>query len=425
MIVGDWRAPLLVGTLLRVAAWVPGLWNQSWVEVDTRSYWALSSDGLAGYGATEGQLYHWGLMRPPGYPAILAVLRAFGDSYAVVALLQILFGVTALVLTYHLARRLAGERVAVLAAWWLALSPMQIVHSSTLLTEIPFSVFLLAALLLVAPLVEGDVIEHWRWAGAGLLVGLATLVRPIALYLPLVVLAVMAFSRLPRRFAISGLLFVAGFAVPVSGWMVRNHKVTGVVILSTIEGINLAYYRAAGAVAVEENVPVRVAREQMASLVQAESDPLMNPAELSRVAARVGIRKIMRHPSGYAYSAARGLAYTLVGPARSYFVERFRGTPVEVLTLPVVAASAVSAILMTIGSIVGVLAWARAHEWRKLLLIAVPLLYMLLIAAGQEAWARFRVPVEPLLAILAAVGLMHLWTWLGRRRRRWASGAAR
>jgi 4-amino-4-deoxy-L-arabinose transferase-like glycosyltransferase len=409
MILREWRGPLLVGAVLRVLAWSAGLWSAGWIQTDTQQYWSLASYGMAGYNASSGWLYNWGLMRPPGYPAILATLRMINNTYAGVSLMQVGFGLAAIALTYALASRVTGKRAATLAAWWLALSPIHIIDSSILLTEIPFSVFLLIAVFLLAPIVERDSLEGWRWSASGFALGMATLIRPVAFYLPLAVLFVMALSRLRRRLLVPALLFLIAFALPVGGWLARNYRVTGVATISTIQGINLAYYRAAGAMAVEDKISIGEAQQRMLNLIASEGGAGLNLAERAQVETRVGLREIFRHPWGYMYTAVRGLAYTLVGPARSHFVERLRGTSLEFLTPPLVAASAASAILLSIGSMIGALAWFRAREWRKLLLLGLPLAYFLLVGSGHEAWARFRVPLEPLMVIFAAVGALYIY----------------
>ena len=402
-----WRGPLLVGGLLRLLAWSAGLWSGAWVQTDTGQYWHLASNGMAGYNADGGWLYTWGLMRPPGYPAILATLRMIDNTYAGVSLMQVGFGLGALALTYALASRTSGTRAATLATWWLALSPIHIIDSSVLLTEVPFSVFLLISILLLAPIVDRDSLQRWRWPASGLALGIATLIRPIAFYLPLLILLVMGLSKLRRRLLIPALLFLIAFALPVGGWLARNYKVTGVATISTIQGINLAYYRAAGAIAAQDQISVDEAQERMLDLVVSEGGPGLNPAQRARVEARVGLREILRHPRGYVQTAVRGTAYTLAGPARSRFVERLRGTGVEFMIPALVVASGASAILLSIASTIGAIAWLRAREWRRLLLIGLPLAYLLVIAAGHEAWARFRVPLEPMMTILAAVGVLY------------------
>lgn len=399
---------MFVGALLRVGAWSAGIWNGSWILTDTHQYWALSSDGLAGYRATDGWLYVWGLVRPPGYPAILWLLRQVSDGFGSVALLQIGFGVAAIVVTYGLASRIASRAEAAVAAWWVALSPIHVVFTSVLLTEVPFSVFLLTAVLLMSPLVGSLGIERWRWAGAGLAVGLATLIRPIALYLPVVVIAAVAISRVRARLALPMIVFLLAFAIPVSAWIARNHHATGIATVSTIEGFNLAYYRAAGAMAAQERIPVDRARRQILAMVEADREPGMNPAELSRVQARVGIRVILDHPIGFVFSSAKGLALTLLGPARSHFIRRFQDSPAAGLTPLLAAGSLVSALAMLIAGAGGACSLIFAREWRKLVLLGVPLLYLLAIGSGQESWARFRLPIEPLLATLAAIGVVHV-----------------
>jgi hypothetical protein len=111
----------------------------------------------------------------------------------------------------------------------------------------------------------------------------------------------MVVSRLRSRLLLPALLFLAAFALPVEGWLVRNYRMTGVVTISTIQGINLAYYRAAGAIAAQDRISVDEAQQQMLHLVALEGGAGLNPAERARVEGRVGLREIARHPWGYIY----------------------------------------------------------------------------------------------------------------------------
>lgn len=43
------------------------------------------------------------------------------------------------------------------------------------------------------------------------------------------------------------------------------------------------------------------------------------------------------------------------------------------------------------------------------LLLGLPLAYFLLMGSGHEAWARFRVLLEPLMVVFAAVGLLSIY----------------
>ena len=135
------------------------------------------------------------------------------------------------------------------------------------------------------------------------------------------------------------------FAVPVGGWIARNYAVTGVATISTIQGFNLAYYRAAGSIAAEEHVPIDEARQRVDAVVRSETEPGMNLGDLSRVQARVGIREILDHPLGYLYTSARGLAYMLLGAAHSPVIELNRAVAVAMRDGPQAGLALVDAIL--------------------------------------------------------------------------------
>jgi hypothetical protein len=69
---------------------------------------------------------------------------------------------------------------------------------------------------------------------------------------------------------------------------------------------------------------------------------------------------------------------------------------------------------MALFATVGVWHLIRRRAWAPLLLLGLPLAYLLLIGSGQESEGRFRVPLAPMIAILAAVGV----TWLVDLRRK-------
>lgn len=405
-----WVGPVVVGALARIGVWALGLSRQTYLSRDTHGYWSLSEDLVSAYDGTNPALLETALLRSPGYPAILSFFRAVGDSYATAALLQSLVGVGAVFLTYQLALRLAGASVATVAAWWVAVDPLLVVQSSVLLTETAFSVLVLAALVPLTPLARttpGN-LAPWRWATAGLLVAAATFVRPISLYLPILVLLVGLFVGLlhhRRRLIYCTLVFLVSFALPVGAWFFHNSSLTGVPTFSTVQGVNLALYRAVGAMIHEEGVPRNEARSEMRRLVEAETTPQMNPAEVAAIQSRVGIREILERPGGYVISATRGSIYTLFGPGRADIRERLSTGRWAAIATPLVILSITSALGMALCAAVGVWHLIRRRAWTPLLLLGVPLAYLLVIGSGQESEARFRVPLTPMIAILAGIGL--------------------
>jgi 4-amino-4-deoxy-L-arabinose transferase-like glycosyltransferase len=407
-----WLFPVITAAILRVGVWAVGLAEGSYLSPDSTIYWQISGDLFRTYSATEGALFDLALLRPPGYPAILAFFRSAANDLPTVVLLLCLVAVATVFLTYQIALRITGAKAAAIAAWWLALSPLHVVESSFLLSEISFSLFILAAIVSLSSSRDRPVRERSlaSWVGAGLLVAAATFIRPIALYLPILVLLLGVIASKARHCQLlTGVLaFVAAFSLPIAVWLGHNHAKSGVVTFSTVQGINLALYRAVGAMMEEDGLSLREARGEMRRLVASATTPGMNVAEVSEVQAAVGIREILERPSGYVESAIKGLGRTLVGPGRADIERRFVESSLPYLVLPLTVASFISAMAMALLALWGLVHALRNHDWNLLTLVGLPLFYLLLVGSGQEADSRFRMPIEPLFAIFAASGLANV-----------------
>jgi 4-amino-4-deoxy-L-arabinose transferase-like glycosyltransferase len=399
---------LVVAGLLRVAAWALGLAHpHSFGGGDTPDYWLLASDPLGTYGARDGLEFEVGLRRPPGYPVLLWIQLTLGGGWIGAALIQTGFGIAAVALTLELGRRLVGEAGAAVAAWWIALDPLHVIESSILLTEIPFSVaLLLASLGAWKALVTPGPSVRW-WAATGAMLGLATLVRPIAFYLPplaALILALAGGRRLGARSAVLGAAIVlVAYAAVAGAWVARNQAASGVATISTIQGTNLAMYRAPGALHEGRNVPVAESRSRIAALVDARLPADANPARRAKVEERVGFGEILGEPIGYAISAGKGLFRTLFGPGGSHIAERVRGAPgAHVMGLALTLLSAASAVTASVLMLFGFGAALRRRAWLLLALVGLPVLYLLLVGSGHEAYSRFRLQMLPFVLIISA-----------------------
>lgn len=179
---------------------------------------------------------------PVGYPAFLAaVMGVFGRSVLACKLANVLLSGLCLWLVYRWSRQRWPDQplAAAGAVTLLALYPNQIAHSGILLTEPLFT-----ALLLGMCVVAGAGRSVWHVVGAGLLAGIATLVKTQTLLLAPVLLLLLWTSR--WRFAdlrtATGLVVVATAAMllTIGPWTWRNHQVFGAFIpVSTNGGMSL------------------------------------------------------------------------------------------------------------------------------------------------------------------------------------------
>ena len=189
--------------------------------LDSSSYARPAYDLLDGAGLTTG------LKRPIGYPLLLAgVLAAFGPDLTAVSAVQHALGVVTVGLTYLLGRACFSRWVGFGAAAAIAVSSPQLSLEHTVLSEALFTMLLIALTLVLIRATRAS--GHGPAIVAGVLLGLAALVKPVGqAMLPLA----LAFAALRpgtlRRRVLSAALLTATFAAIVLPWMGRNLAVHG------------------------------------------------------------------------------------------------------------------------------------------------------------------------------------------------------
>ena len=180
-----------------------------------------------------------GLHYPPGYSLFLAAILAVTDgSTAAAMFVQHLLGLAAGVLVYLIGRRLFGPLVGLVAALLTVLDAELALYEHMVMTETLFTCLLVGAIGL---LVFGVARYPWQAAfGFGLLLGLATLVRPVGLSLPLVLLVVPAAVSFGKRLRLTGVA-VAGAAMILLPVMLWNACTYGLFGLTTSLQRNMLY----------------------------------------------------------------------------------------------------------------------------------------------------------------------------------------
>lgn len=220
---------LLVALALRVAAVLL-------IEVDPRARWSFDMswyDGVArrllagfGYvGVDWAPTAQW----PPGYPLLLsAVYRLLGPSLMAAKLANALLGTATVFLAYRIACEIVRPGVGLVAAAIMALFPGDVLFSPPILSEPLFAALFCAVLWIFLRWTNRGVSSLSAWFAFGLLLGVATLVRGIALVvLPIFSLAWLAGgTSLRRTLGYSGVA-AAGLVIALLPWTVRNHLQLG------------------------------------------------------------------------------------------------------------------------------------------------------------------------------------------------------
>ncbi len=181
---------------------------------------------------------------PVGYSAFLSVFyRIVGAGPRVGPIVGAFVGALLAVVTWALARHALTERRARIAGALVALHPGLVFYSALVMTE-PLAALLTLGAFWVYVETRARGRRHAALIAGGLVLGLATLVRPQALLCaPFMGLMEMRGQGLPRaRSALVGVAIAVGVTLlPVLPWTARNCRVMdGCALVSTNAGWNLA-----------------------------------------------------------------------------------------------------------------------------------------------------------------------------------------
>ncbi|MBV8543262.1 MAG: hypothetical protein JO093_22630 [Acidobacteria bacterium] len=340
-------------------------------------------------------------LRTPGYPLLLA---GFGLRIVPVIVFQHLLNVALAVAIYQFVMHRLGERgIAIGAAILFAIDTPTLHYANKILTETIFTALLFIVFALV--------VYARKLPLAGVLTGVLVLIRPVAI----AYFVVVALCLLLRRVRLRTIaIYVAMSLLLPVGWSLRNLHHTGVFTISSIGGINLLTYRAAGALAIEDdgNFDSDLA-DEMKGLQDSADDEIQTRLHIpdaeelpdavrGKYYSEIGWRVLRQHPRGAAMLTLRGLLVNIFD-SRWEGLEIVSRFPTDIVRRSLDAYTAALFVFAVIGAAA---LWKRDRDLAAMIIATVA--YFLLISAGGEAESRFRVPVIPQYAIIAAIGLAGL-----------------
>lgn len=380
-------------------------------EVDS-SFYRTQAEALVAHGASLDASGEPETRYTPGYPLFLAIFFAAGLGYTGAMMAQHAIWIALVGATVWLVRRAGGSPLVATAAGLITALDLPGVQSSvSVLSETVAAGLLTAAVCCtMMTLQSATAAAAMRWAlAAGTLAGATALVRPIAILLgvPLAIAVFIGAGRQWRTMAMAVLL--AAFAVLPAMWTWRNARETGVATLSSLAGINLLHFRAAGTLAIRDpggldaNLLRRrdqLEREACKALEARYQRPCadLSWAERSGQYSATAWPIILGDPIASAQQAGRALAMMVLGGGAVLLTE-LTGVGDRTARLLCLAYTVPLAIL----AIAGIPYWWSRHRGFAALVVLV-LVYMFGMALGAEAYSRFRVPVIALYAILCGGG---------------------
>jgi len=412
---------ILLLVLVRLAMAFPAFDHpERFRVVDSDQYVDLAST-LLKTGEYHGTLYPYpeiNLIRPPVYPLFLALNIFLFSDVRWASLVQVLLTFLNAFVIYRIGSDLDQRKAGVAAVLLYLLSVNGAFEALQIMTETLTSTWVLLAFW---GLVRHQVTHQRRWfVFSGAMMGMGALARPILFPLLLgwsALLLLLEINWKPRvklskTAAGNALLFAMSGMVFILPWQVRNYRVHGQFTLSDVSRVTIENYMMANVVA-EVN---GISRNEAVALIDAQPDP-----------ASYRIQFIKAHLPIFFKVQSRGIIRTFVAVSYPSWAEEMTGirppstgviqnfkldtaSLVELLKSNLwlwlgITALAISAVMYVMGA---VSVWHFFTRYRQepifplVVVTVITTAYLMLSPLGQGD-ARFRVPVEPLLALLAGL----------------------
>jgi 4-amino-4-deoxy-L-arabinose transferase-like glycosyltransferase len=382
------------------------------------------------------------VIRTPGYPAFVAVIyRLFGVGNQMALAISQAFVFAALCLVvYAMARRVAHERTATVAAIVAALFAPFPYFGALAVTELWATFIASIAMLACVRAVQSG--QARAYAAAGVFFSLATLVRPVFVLLPFfLAMGVPLFVRAQRDArALKGWAILAiAAALTLAPWFAYNYTYLGRFTLSPAGGVGRGTWEAswqgrwagrtqAALTSAAENISDRGELDRRARAIAAETghdpgpmleyvrewrdihemwDTPTDPVE--RAAARIkadqayldaGMRHIREDPVGH---VVRRLTR---GPFVLWAAEiPIRYTLINSMPVWVIRAIWLLQVLLLVAAAVGAVRLAGSGRWLECVVLLLPLVYVTAVHLPLLCEARQSLPVKPLVIVLAVTCL--------------------
>jgi len=383
--------------------------------------------------------------RTPVYPLFIALFRLAGFNLAAIIFIQLILSVFSCFLAFKITYWFTENyKSSIFACLIVAIDIPTIVYANIILTETLFTSLFLISIFFLVRYLKDDREKILILILSGIFLGLSILCRPISLFFPvvMVVLLLLFQSRNFKLFLIKIPLFLLAVIITLAPWLLRNQIVLGAPILSTISSTNMLHYRAAGVYAVKEKVSFNEAQKELKKLAESTftGNRDEHPLDYKRHEAKLGAGIILDNPLYYIKNNISSAANLFLSPLRSTIdlqlglankattlanwgkskedtiFNRLLSTTSS-FTLVMVLVQMITLAIVWLLAVAGMVAAFKHKNYLSFTLLLLTILYFGVITGGPEAYARFRVPIIPFLALISGIGFASLYHSLQIRKK--------
>jgi len=373
-------------------------------------YFEIATNLLAGNGFSMATTspYIPNALRTPGYIYFLAGLLGATGSVALTAVIQLVVASAIPVVGMHIARYIThSSRIGIGAGIILALDPTLALLSFQFYTDTLFVALFFAWMLLIFRYLDRPTWILLILSAAVL--GLAIITRPTAQYIPLLLAPFIMWRfgrekwRLGAAHVALSLAIVGAILAP---WIVRNYQEFGAPGLSAQRAYVLYtnFAPAALSVARGSDFATEVA---VFTAVAKPSNDVINPLSADLYTEKA-FEVIFAHPMASAFVAVKSLFTFFTNDGAYTLLVVIGYTPHDFL--PLLVAARLVWVMITLAAFVGAFVYLLKERSQLAILLILLVAYFALtsIIAAFGTNPRYRLPVDPILLALAAVGGIYL-----------------
>lgn len=372
-------------------------------------YFELAQNVLAGNGFSwsPSAPYEPNPLRTPGFVYVLAgLIGAVGVTGA--ALIQLVLSSAIPIFGMYIAREISSsQKVGLFAGFVLAIDPTLALLSFQFYTETLFLLLFLPSLLLTFRYLERR--SAMTLLFSAVLLGSAILVKTSAQYIPLIVTPFILwyFGKAEwKRGALHVVLYLSIIGAILAPWVLRNMYTFGTFGLSAQTPFVLYTNLAPAVLSVAKNTDFSGEVKTFLTPAEFKGDAinLANGADYTARALAV----VFAHPTATLFVATKSLFTFFTNDG--FYTLLVRGGYAPADFLPLLIGARLIWIAITGLAFIGALVYLLTHRSERALLICILVAYFALSStiAAFGTNPRYRLPVDPIILALAAIGIYYV-----------------
>lgn len=375
---------------------------------------------------------HPEIIRTPAYPILLATAKLFGNYILSTIIIQILISCATVYLIYKMALLIFKQhKYAVLSALLYSFEPFSVSYSCLILTETLYTFFLILSSFFL--------IKYFYTQSFNLLIisaiiiSISAYVRPISLYLPLLVFIVTVMSILifkvnsNKNIIIHSLIYLIISGIVLLPWLLRNGLVADYWKFSAIQDIVFYFFKAPAVLSVKTNTPYPELQKKFGwsnlenYFTTHPEQRTWTQAEIIKYMGKEGRRIFFSNLNLYPKIYLKGLFIVLLDPGSADILKiineypKIGGTANKIMKdgifKGIIFLAKERTFLFILSIIMGILLLIyyvaffmgmfnkiKENNIISFIFLAI-IIYLIVISSGEFAIGRYRHPIMPLICI--------------------------